>query len=115
MRIELGNGQYADVLEVDDLRDGHRTKVNAAIQLRVDPDTKQVIIPGDMDDAMRRALYGEIITGWNLNYPVPGKRPDSLDHLTFDQADALRKGTEKHFKAVRGTEDEENADPTGGS
>jgi len=64
---------------------------------------------------MRRALYCEIVTGWNLAHPIPRKRPDSLDNLTFEQADALRKGTEEHFKAVRGTADEEEADPTGAS
>lgn len=111
IRIELGDGKWADVKDVSELRDGHRVAVKASYKLEVEPGTNKVTVPGNRDDLMRRALLGLIITAWNLQYPLPSRSPGSLDELTFAQAKALRKGTEEHFKLVTADENEES-DPT---
>jgi len=112
VRIELGGGQFADVKEVDELRSGDRHAANAAFTLRIDPETKQAILPGDMDDNMRRALLCRIITAWNLQWPLPSRRPDSLDKLTLEQEDALYKGIEEHFKVIKGQDEDPSEEGT---
>ena len=114
IRIDLGSGQFADVLDTSELRDGDRVAIKASYKLGVDPDTKQVTVPGDREDSMRRALLCRLITGWNLQFVIPSKRPDSLDRLTIEQARALYKGTQEHFDLLTADEDDE-ADPTGDS
>lgn len=118
MRIDLGNSQWADVKDVDDLRAGDRRAVNKQITLRVDQETHEVGIPGDMDDNMRNALLARIITGWNLQWPVPNGRTEILDKLTMTQIDALYKGVQEHFDVIRGKDEdpaEKGSDPTGAS
>lgn len=114
MRIDLGNGQFADVKEVSELRDGDKDAVSGSYRVAVDPETNEITVPGNRGTLMRRALLCRIITGWNLQFPLPSKRPDSLDKLTFEQSRALRKGTDEHFKLIVEQITDENADPTEG-
>lgn len=119
MRIELGDGFWADVREIDDLRDADRVAVNGSWSYGVDPDTETPTIPGDADDKMRQTLARRIITAWNLQPPVPSKRPASLGELTLGQARKLYLGIQRHLEVIKGLDDNDpsvpGSDPTEGS
>lgn len=118
MRVDLGNGQYADVKDIADLRAGDRRAVNSATEVRLEGDGKdrKAILPGDSDDNMRYALLARIITEWNLQWPVPAlSGPAVLDNLTFDQLDALYKAVQPHMQLITGqtpTPSDKGTDPT---
>lgn len=117
IEVDLGDGKYAVIKEIDELRSGDTKKVNESFSLRTDPESGEVIIPGDMDDSMWRALARNIVTDWNLEAAIPSKRPDSLDKLTLSQEDKLREALQPHLRAIkRVKEDKANGrdepDPT---
>jgi hypothetical protein len=115
MNIDLGEGKYATIKEVDELRSGDRDAVEGAIEMRIDPESKEAFMPGNYDGAQRRALALRIVTGWNLEVPLPSRRPDSLDKLTLPQQRALWKGIQPHLDAINASDDDPAAadpDPT---
>jgi hypothetical protein len=116
MRVELPEGQWAEVSEVSDLRDGDRKAVNRSFTLSADADGLPKI-PGDTDDKMTDALLVRICHNWSLPFPPPDQDTTSLDKLTIPQGKALREGIAEHLALVK---DEVNpskpdTDPTGAS
>lgn len=111
-RIELGNGQFADVREVDELRSGDRDAFNGAVKIAIDPDTSTALLPGNYRRLREKALAARVIEGWNLQHVIPSKRADSLDKLTFEQEDKLYAGLAEHIRAVAPDEDKDRPDPT---
>lgn len=118
IRIELPDGgQYIEVKDVSELSSGDRRAVSAATPLTIDPETQQATLPGDYNDRMHNALAARIITGWNLQWPLPKGDPRVLDNLTMAQADALFDGIEPHVQAInesRANPRERGSDPTAG-
>lgn len=118
IEVDLGDGKFAVIKEIDELRSGDTLKVNSSFALKKDPETGEVIVPGDMDDLAWRALARSVVLDWNLEPPIPSKRPDSLDKLTLGQEDKLREGITPLLRAVLRhkqvqQEGESEPDPTG--
>lgn len=120
MRVDLGNGQYADLKDLSELKAGDRRAVNAATEVRLEGDgaDRKAILPGDMDDNMRYALLARIITAWNLQWPIPSASvngPVVLDNLTFEQLDALYTAVKPYMALITGqapTPSDKGSDPT---
>lgn len=100
VEIDLGEGKYAVLKEIDELRSGDTKRANSSYELRRDPETGQIIVPGDLDDNVWRALARSVITDWNLEPPIPAKRPESLDKLTLSQEDKLITALKPYVQAV---------------
>ena len=119
MDIEIGDGKTVTVREIDELTSGDGNAVRAATVVKFDQETGEGYIPGSQNDRMHAALLKRIIVSWNLQWPVPSRRPDSLDKLTLKQQKLLYKGVEGHLKAIREAEQDdpaaEGTDPTGDS
>lgn len=119
IRIELPDGgQYIEVKDVGDLNKGDRQAANAAVKLELDPETGHMLMPGDYNERMNSALAARIITGWNLQWPLPKGDPRVLDNLTMAQADALFEGIKDHVEAINAARvdpREKGTDPTVGS
>ncbi len=119
MEIDLGDGKTAVVKEIDELMSGDGNAVRGAQTVRIDPESGEGYVPGSNNDLMHAALLRRIITGWNLQWPLPSKRPDSLEKLTLTQQKLLYQGIAGHLKAIREAEQDdpsaEDTDPTGDS
>lgn len=118
VRKEFSDGtNWVELREVDDLRDGDRKRINAAITLTIDPDGNRNL-KGTYQDDMRTAMYRLIITNWSFPEPLPSKTVKGLDNLTLKQGRELREMTKEYFEALAedtvDLEDEES-DPTGDS
>ena len=115
MRVELDTaGNWADILDIADLRDGDRKLVNRAIKLEVGEDQRPVV-SGGIEDDMRDALLTRVVQNWSLG-ATPAQDGGALDRLTIEQADKLRKAVQPHMDAVRGKDEpvKANAVPTAG-
>jgi hypothetical protein len=117
--IDLGDGKTVTVKEIDELTSGDGNAVRAAQTVYINPETEEPYVPGSQNDRMHTALLRRIITSWNLQWPLPHKRPDSLDKLTLKQQKLLYDGVKGHFAAIREAEQddptEKDSDPTGDS
>ena len=117
-RIELPDGgQYIEVKDVSELRSGDRRAVKAAVPVRMDPETREMSYPGDYNERQKNALAARIITGWNLQWPIPKGDPAILDELTTGQLDALYTGIAEHVDAMNDQADPsaKDTDPTSDS
>jgi len=115
MRVELDTaGNWADILDIADLRDGDRKRVNRAIKLEVGPDQRPVI-SGGIEDDMRDALLTRVVQNWSLG-PIPGQDPEALDRLTIEQGRNLREAVGPHMDLVKDKDHpvKENPVPTAG-
>jgi hypothetical protein len=116
MRIELSEGQWAEVADVESLLDGDRKAVNRAVTLTVEKDGRRTL-PGSMDDDMQDALLARICTDWSLPMPPPSQDLKSLDKLSIAQAHALHEAVKPHMSLVKGevNPNDKTSDPTEGS
>src|SRR5262245_45116031 len=99
MRLELSDGNWVEVREVDDLRDADRQAVNRAVQILVEPDGRW-LMPGGYQDDRRKVLYARIITNWSFPEVPPSKDSRSIGKLTLGQARELREATQPWLEAL---------------
>lgn len=100
-RVELDKaGNWADLKDVEEIRDGDRKRVNRAVKMQVDEDNRPVL-RGGIEDDMRDALLTGIVENWNLPIPLPKDDPESLDKLTIEQGKNLREAVEPYMDLVR--------------
>lgn len=115
-RIELpGPGEkYIEVKDVGDMSSGDVRAAKGSVSVEVDPATGHQIIPGDYNERMHAGLAARIITGWNLQWPLPKGNPAVLDELTPAQFKALEDGLEEHVEFVNKLQEkiEPGTDPT---
>lgn len=100
MRIEIGDGQWAEITPVEQLTRLDRKAVNAAIVFEQNGGSP--VVRASMDDDMATALLARVCTDWSLPWPPPAADPSSLDKLSLDQDDALRKAIQPHITAILG-------------
>jgi hypothetical protein len=114
MQVTLDADHWAEIKEVADLRRGDRRAVNAAIVFEGDPETNRPIIRASLDDDMANALLPLVVLNWSLPLPLPAKDVKSLDKLTLQQDDNLRKAIQPHIDACqgKGAPVKDNEDPT---
>jgi hypothetical protein len=116
--IDLEDGKTVTVKEIEELSSGDANAVRAAQVVKIDPKTEEAYIPGSQGDRMHAALLTRIITAWNLQWPLPHKRKDSLEKLTLKQQRLLYQGVKGHLAAIKEAEQdpsEEGTDPTNDS
>lgn len=102
MRVAIGGTDWAEIMPVDQLRRADRKAVNATIIFEQDTESKRPVLRASMDDDMATAILCRVCTDWSLPYPCPVLDPDSLDKLTLEQDDELRKAIQPHLDAIRG-------------
>ena len=115
MRVAIGGSDWAEIMPVEQLRRADRKTVNAVIifeQGEAGP-----VIRAGMDDDIATAVLCRVCTDWSLPYPSPVLDPSSLDKLTLEQDDELRKAIRPHVAAILGQDApaKENEVPTQGS
>ena len=119
MRIDLPDGDWADVRELDELRDGDRKALNKAVSLTLTSDEGDNTghLPGSYEDDMMDALLARVVTNWSLRMPLPSRLRKVLDDLTLGQAKALRDGVKPHYDLLmeRVDPNAHGTDPTSGS
>lgn len=112
MRVLLPGDQWADIKDVDDLREGDRKAVRKNLEVATDDEGNMLLNVG-MADAMYDAMYREFITAWSFEgRPIPAELPGTLDTLTLKQGKALKKAFGEHYELIWGDGDE---DPTADS
>lgn len=116
IRIELPDGEWAEVKDLEDLRDGDRKALNKAVSLSVtaDEDDQMGHLSGSYEDDMYDALLVRVVTNWSLKMHIPSRHKKVLDDLTLDQARALREGVKPHYDLLTETVDpaKPGTDPT---
>ena len=117
MRVQLDTENWADLKEVADLRRGDRKAVNKAIVFEGDPETGRPVIRASMDDDMADAVLAHVVIDWSFGLPLPAKDASSIDKLTLEQDDNLRKAIQPHLDAIQGNTApvKDNEDPTAAS
>ena len=100
MRVEIGEGQWAEIKPVSELTRADRVAVNEVITY--DTDGKTLVYKASSDDNAAAAILGRVCTDWSLPLPPPAVDIKSLDSLSLAQDDALRASVEEHLKAVQG-------------
>lgn len=100
MRVDFSDGNWVDLLDVDQVRDYHRKAANKTIRIVV-TDEGEAIMGGDYEDRMRDALLRELVVNWSFDLPVPSKDITSLDKLTIKQARELNEAIDPHFALIR--------------
>lgn len=92
MRVELTNGNWAELKEPETLRNRDRK----ALLLAIDG------IEGNVAKAlaMSDALLERLVVEWSLDLPLPTKGSDSLDELLPGDADILFRNCESARDAL---------------
>jgi hypothetical protein len=101
MRIELPNGNWAEVKEISDLRRSDRRALNEAIVIET-AEGGHAIVRASLEDDMANAVLPSLVLNWSLPLPLPSVKPDVLDLLTLEQDQALREGIQGHINALQG-------------
>lgn len=116
IRIDLPDGEWAEVKDLDELRDGDRKAMNKAVSLSVtaDEDDQTGHLSGSYEDDMYDALLCRVVTNWSLKMVLPSRHRRILDDLTIAQARALREGVKPHYDLLTETVDptKHGTDPT---
>jgi hypothetical protein len=74
VRVDLSNGNWAELRDIEQLNAGDRLAVRRVNTVPTDDTTG---VPASWKDEMRVALLGEIITAWSYpGWPIPSITPD---------------------------------------
>jgi hypothetical protein len=100
MRIDLGNGDWADLSELNELRAPDRNAVNVATVITYDDDGRPMANAG-LEAKRAYALARRVVKEWSLvGVPLPSKDPKAFDSLTLEQDTLLRKGLADHLALI---------------
>lgn len=102
MRVAIGGSDWAEISPVEELRKADRKAVNAVIVFEIDPVSGRPILRASMEDDITEAILHRVCTDWSLPLPPPAADYKSLDRLTLEQDDMLRKAVEPHVLAIKG-------------
>lgn len=106
MRVDLPDGQWAELLDVADLRAGDMKAMR-----RDRPVFTDRMSTGHLDQA-RDVLLIRVITAWSLDLPIPKELPGTpeeagaLDRVTIPAYNALVDALDPYFSLINGTEAE---------
>lgn len=108
MRVELPEGNWAELRDPADLYDEDRKAVSRHVVVEYNDEAKTRIMRGETEDAMADALLERIVEAWSYTHlRVPSKAPSSLGKLKISHARALRDALSPYFKVMNGTADDE--------
>lgn len=95
MRVDLGKGRTAEVVDVDDITHGVKMKVQSLL-----PDAENTEHMYLNMARMRELLIAHLVTSWSLDLPVPGGDPAKLADVPGSAYTALLDGTERHWESL---------------
>jgi hypothetical protein len=116
MRVELPEGQWAEIRGPETLRRKDEKAVLRTSTLVIDPDTRTAIVNGANDQDMEDAMLARVITEWSFPIPLPCADPESLGQLTLEQAHVLAGAVKPHLELITVSVDpnKRDSDPTAG-
>lgn len=119
MRVEIGDGQWAEIKPVSELTRADRVAVNGLVVYEINAEAGRLVVNQGREDDTAAALLGRICTDWSLPLAPPSADIKSLDGLSLTQDDALKAAIRPHLKAILGqnapTEDNETPTPASAS
>jgi hypothetical protein len=102
VRVELPEGNWAEIRPVEELSRADRRAVNKFVVYEVNAEAGRMVINAGADDDAATALLERICTDWSLPLPPPSKDVKSLDRLSLAVDDALRAAIRPHTQAILG-------------
>ena len=102
MRVSIGAKDWAEIRPVEELTRADRKAVNAHVIYEINAEAGLLVVNSGRDDDANAALLARICTDWSLPFPSPATDPSSLDRLTLEQDDALRKAIKPDMAAILG-------------
>lgn len=114
MRVNLTDGNWADLRDKEDLFEDDRRAVARRAVIEYNPDTKSRTMRGDIDGEMADALLERLVEAWSFPFKVPSKDPRALGKLRIGQARELREHLTPYFKIINGdtADSEDEVNPT---
>ncbi|MFC5184369.1 hypothetical protein [Actinomadura harenae] len=98
MRIDLPDGQWAEIMPVDRMPARVRRRVRSVLGVDVDPEGKShMAMSAAIGDEMKTALLAEVITAWSYDQPI---NRDTVEELPISAYDQLAEAAEEHQAAV---------------
>lgn len=109
VKIDLPNGDWAEIREANRLTGGDRRAYKAAIKFQVSTDGAMQEISGDIQERQRNAVLRRLITSWAVKnpdsgqmYPIPvAQNPDDpypvLDEIPLEIYDILIEAITPHM------------------
>jgi hypothetical protein len=95
MRVDLGKGRTAVVVDVDDMTHGVKMKVQALL-----PDANSTEHMFLNMARMRELLIAHVVTSWSLELPPPAGDPAKLADVPGGAYEALLEATEGHWESL---------------
>lgn len=95
MRVDLPKGQWATLVDPDDMTHGVKMKVQALLP---GPDNTDHFFVNEM--RMRELMIACLVTGWSLDLPVPNGDPALLADVPGGAYDKLVEETEPHWRSL---------------
>lgn len=95
MRVDLGKGRWAEIVDVDDLTHGVKMSVQSLLPGRDNADHAYL-----NQLRMRELLIAHVVTGWSLELPPPSGDPAKLAAVPGSAYEALLKETEPHWESL---------------
>lgn len=95
MRVDLGKGRWAEVVEPDDMTHGVKMRVQALLP---GPENDKHMYINELE--MREALIAHLVTSWSFDLPLPGGDPAKLADVPGWAYDALVKAAEPHWRSL---------------
>jgi len=114
MRVDLGDGQWAELKELAELNRGDKKATLRASTIELDPVAGKGYVSGANDEDQADALLCRIVTNWSFPQPLPSKSPKSLDVLSIAQGDKLQEAVKPYLELINGKVDpgKRDTDPT---
>lgn len=127
VRVELPNGNWAEIRDADRLTGGDRRAFKAAIKFKVSQDGGAQEISGDVQERQRNAVLRRLITAWAVTNPATGQMfpipiaqdPDDpnpvLDEIPLEIYDVLIDAIEQHMERLSNAGKSQQASATDSS
>jgi hypothetical protein len=95
MRVDLGKGRTAEIVDVDDMTHGVKMRVQGLLP---GADNTDHIYVNSL--RMRELLIAHVVTSWSLDLPVPGGDPGKLQDVPGSVYDKLADATQPHWNSL---------------
>lgn len=95
MRVDLGKGRWAELVDPDDMTHGTKMRVQALLPER---DSTEHWYVNEL--RMREALIAHVVTGWSLDMPAPSGDPARLADVPSSAYDKLIEATRAHWDSL---------------
>lgn len=117
MRVDLPDGNWVEMRDVDELRTGDKLAVKRAMKIPVRTKSDDSVtgavasatdavmnMSGAFTDEMRVAMLGRIVTAWSYEgWPIPGQALSAeaaIEQLPIKAYDALCDAIKPHMDAI---------------